>query len=238
MSEARTLKCSNCGGNLPESARTCAYCKAVVAARRCAECFHMNLLAAVHCAACGHELGLEPVPEPEDLPCPACEAPFMGIPTEASGRVHECTGCGGQWVDHTSLRTLFERRVRLCLDWGRRPDALPSPATTRVRYLPCPMCRQLMNRRNFGERSGVIVDVCRSHGVYFDPGELPRVLAFVARGGLEEAARREAEREREQRKSIAEAASRMSWEHEQSRHHDLGTTILNRLFVILRELAK
>lgn len=198
----------------------------------------MNLPTAVHCAACGHELGLEPVPEPEDLPCPACEAPFVGIPTEASGRVHECTACGGQWVDHTSLRTLFERRVRLCLDWGRRPDALSADSANRVRYLPCPMCRQLMNRRNFGERSGVIVDVCRSHGVYFDPGELPRVLAFVARGGLEEAARREAEREREQRKSAAEAVSRMSWENAEVRHSDLRTKLVEGVFRVLRELTR
>jgi Zn-finger nucleic acid-binding protein len=42
-----------------------------------------------------------------------------------------------------------------------------------------------MNRKNFAEVSGVIVDVCKKHGTWFDLGELPRVLAFVAAGGLE-----------------------------------------------------
>jgi hypothetical protein len=41
-----------------------------------------------------------------------------------------------------------------------------------------------MNRKNFGGTSGIIVDVCAKHGTFFDTGELPRVLAFVRRGGL------------------------------------------------------
>jgi len=44
-----------------------------------------------------------------------------------------------------------------------------------------------MHRRNFGRTSGVIVDVCEIHGTWFDVGELPWILGFVARGGLERA---------------------------------------------------
>jgi Zn-finger nucleic acid-binding protein len=58
-----------------------------------------------------------------------------------------------------------------------------------------------MNRQNFGQRSGVIVDVCKLHGVWFDAEELTCVLAFVARGGL--ARQRERERE-EARRALAE----------------------------------
>jgi hypothetical protein len=60
----------------------------------------------------------------------------------------------------------------------------------------------MMNRRNFGRRSGVIVDVCRSHGVWFDPSELTSVLAFVARGGIT-AAKSEAEQELARRRAAA-----------------------------------
>jgi Zn-finger nucleic acid-binding protein len=58
-----------------------------------------------------------------------------------------------------------------------------------------------MTRRNFGGNSGVIIDVCRSHGVWFDRGELPRVLAFVEAGGLELARKREAGSERDQQRA-------------------------------------
>jgi hypothetical protein len=38
---------------------------------------------------------------------------------------------------------------------------------------------------NFGMRSGIVVDVCRSDGTWFDCGELDAALEFVASGGLE-----------------------------------------------------
>jgi Zn-finger nucleic acid-binding protein len=77
-----------------------------------------------------------------------------------------------------------------------------------VRYLKCPLCDELMNRVNFGRRSGVIVDVCTAHGTWFDAGELTRAIAFVARGGLEESRRRESEEKRE----LARTAARLEAE--------------------------
>jgi hypothetical protein len=38
---------------------------------------------------------------------------------------------------------------------------------------------------NFGVRSGIIVDVCREHGTWFDRGEYDAALGFVRDGGLE-----------------------------------------------------
>ncbi len=35
-------------------------------------------------------------------------------------------------------------------------------------YRPCPVCTRLMNRVNFGRRSGVLIDRCRAHGSWFD----------------------------------------------------------------------
>ena len=72
---------------------------------------------------------------------------------------------------------------------GVTPSARPDPRTN---YIPCPECAVLMNRKNFGGTSGVVVDVCKKHGTWFDEGELPRVIAFVAGGGLERARAREA----------------------------------------------
>ena len=50
-----------------------------------------------------------------------------------------------------------------------------------------------MNRLNFGRVSGVIIDLCKGHGVWFDPGELQRALTFVAGGGLTRMRESEAE---------------------------------------------
>jgi Zn-finger nucleic acid-binding protein len=53
---------------------------------------------------------------------------------------------------------------------------------------------------NFGKVSGVIVDVCRDHGTWFDGGELTRVVAFAAGGGL---ARTRAQQKKESAKASA-----------------------------------
>jgi Zn-finger nucleic acid-binding protein len=65
-----------------------------------------------------------------------------------------------------------------------------------IRYIPCPLCHAPMNRVNFGRVSGVIVDVCRMHGPWFDAGELTNTVAFAASGGLERTRAREAEERR------------------------------------------
>ena len=43
-----------------------------------------------------------------------------------------------------------------------------------------------MRRLPFGLSSGVLVDVCRPHGVWFDRGELEAAMSFVLAGRLDE----------------------------------------------------
>jgi len=60
----------------------------------------------------------------------------------------------------------------------------------------------MMNRRNFGRRSGVLLDECRDHGTWFDASELQQALTWIRRGGETLAA----EREREEERATASAA--------------------------------
>jgi hypothetical protein len=41
-----------------------------------------------------------------------------------------------------------------------------------IRYRKSPVFQQFMARRNFGHRSGIVVDCCKNHGVWLDAGEL------------------------------------------------------------------
>jgi len=57
-----------------------------------------------------------------------------------------------------------------------------------------------MNRINFARCSGVIVDICKGHGSWFDRDELSRIVEFIRAGGLEAArAKEKAEIEEERR---------------------------------------
>jgi Zn-finger nucleic acid-binding protein len=105
-----------------------------------------------------------------------------------AGSLYACERCGGQLVTHGLLRALIEQRETLGSAAASSADApRGNPLKEPVRYRPCPACGQMMNRKNFGGTSGIIVDLCTSHGTYFDAGELPRVLEFVRRGGLAKA---------------------------------------------------
>lgn len=184
------VRCPGCLAEVEDSLRACTKCGTPIATVRCCGCYAMNVPDAALCTACGRELGLEPLGEPDDLSCPDCKQRFQAF-AGAPGVLRDCVKCGGQFVEHALLEDLLREREL----YGQAPRRPPrqNPLDNPVRYVPCPTCGEMMNRKNFGRSSGVIVDVCRQHGVWFDRGELPRVLAFVEAGGLAELKKREAE---------------------------------------------
>ena len=42
-----------------------------------------------------------------------------------------------------------------------------------------------MQRRAYGQGSGVVIDTCRDHGIWFDAEELHHILAWILKGGQE-----------------------------------------------------
>ena len=87
-----------------------------------------------------------------------------------------------------------------------RPVEAGAAPQARV-YVKCPECNTVMNRVNFGRRSGVIVDVCRGHGTWFDADELPKIVAFVMKGGIEESHRRDMDDFRAEQRRVRASAS-------------------------------
>ena len=191
MQRAPAFSCSSCGAHVDAKARRCTYCQAPVASVRCAHCFEMNVPDAMHCSGCGRELGLEPVGIDGSCVCPTCAQPLEKFQS-GPGSLHDCGGCGGQFVEHALVRELLERR-QLYGETLRHRHTAQNPMKQPLRYLKCPECSDLMNRRNFGRTSGIIIDICQRHGIWFDAGELPRILAFVQAGGLVTARRQELE---------------------------------------------
>lgn len=128
-------------------------------------------------------------PNAAPLPCPSCATDMPGVRIGGTP-MHQCPSCAGTWLDtetFTQLCTNREERGSVAnLIGGSEPANKPAPLAA-VHYLCCPRCRKTMNRTNFGHRSGVVIDVCKGHGAWFDAGELRRVLQFVESGGLEKA---------------------------------------------------
>ncbi len=201
--QPKPLKCGRCGGPLREEARKCDYCDAEITLEErglsgvCPMCSARLLSGARFCMECGVEI----VPQAlsairEGAVCPRCKGTLRSRSVGTTALV-ECGSCAGIWLSADELERICEKTdvenlVRRHLsELTPTTPVMPSGGPT---YLPCPTCGQLMNRKNFGTRSGVIVDVCKPHGVWLDHRELERIVEFVRAGGLLRAREIEVER--------------------------------------------
>jgi Zn-finger nucleic acid-binding protein len=109
--------------------------------------------------------------------------------TVGRARIDRCAQCRGHWFDGDEV----EHALNVTTQGMSHADAAslrPTlPAWTRpvedVRYLACVRCGERMARRQVAQRAGVIVDICRPHGVWFDADEFEHFTDFVKAGGLE-----------------------------------------------------
>ena len=186
------------------------------------------------CSGCGNELGLEPVAKHHGKPCAECGGKLCAFQAPA-GSLLDCGGCGLQFVDHALLVALLEQRevMGTAVPAVKRANPLSQGP---IRYRRCPTCHVLMNRKNFGDESGIIVDVCSLHGTLFDQGELPRVMQFVASGGLARAQRRKLEREARRPAVVPVAQPMRADVDDVSFGIDLAEAVLGLLSFVLKKL--
>ncbi len=176
--------CSNCGAPMPPNSIICPYCKS----RSDVD------LKGIH---------KHTVEKPEsDRICPRCNKPLQTIDLKVGEKflIERCTNCLGLFFDPGELEALLDKSVSnvFYIDYNqleeirnvRRHQDYP------VGYIKCPVCLKLMNRINFGSRSGVIVDKCRDHGIWVDGGELRQLMEWIKAGGqlLHHQVRTEADR--------------------------------------------
>lgn len=203
MSEP-ALRCPGCGAPAAADAASCDYCGSALATVTCAACFAPMFAGSRFCARCGAEAARELLEDATPLPCPRCREPLQALRLGAT-TARECAACGGLWLDPVSLQRLSDGREAqagvVSVLASRLPTVAVPPGV--VRYVPCPQCGRLMNRKNFAQSSGVVLDVCADHGVWLDRGELERVLGFVSGGGLTRARARERERLVEEQRRLA-----------------------------------
>lgn len=212
--DAAVVRCSSCGASRQEGTASCAFCGADFTLHEqdldtiCPSCFARISDRARYC----HHCGVAILPEPAagsatDLVCPACggdrclRSRPLGEPPIA---VAECRRCGGLWLGAEPFEVLLDRARATAAGTGLRPARTTNPlADTVAAYRRCPVCSQLMHRRNWGRKSGVVVDSCSRDGVWFDADELEAILRWVRTGGELRARRLENEeqigRERRER---------------------------------------
>jgi len=194
--------CCNCSAPLPPDSIQCDYC----GSRNDTD------LKGVHYYTT-HETESERI-------CPRCNIRLRTIDLKIDGRflIERCDECLGLFFDPGELEALLEATVSNVFTINRSQlDNINSMRAHDygVSYIKCPICLKMMNRVNFGTKSGVIVDRCKDHGVWLDGGELRHLFEWMKAGGkLLQQERQEqlkkdeaAEQERQQRKKYAQSAS-------------------------------
>jgi Zn-finger nucleic acid-binding protein len=121
----------------------------------------------------------------EDRLCPACNAAMLLV-SIADFSAIGCKACSGLFLTHETFEMMQDSQQRV-IESTRAGSPTAAIGATRITYVRCPVCRTLMNRKNFAAGSGVILDVCGRHGTWFDGGELEKIMDFIARGGLAKA---------------------------------------------------
>ena len=198
---AGQLGCPHCGAGVSATASRCAHCNAALLVKACPRCMSRVFHGHTYCPECGTEIGIAAESHAHlDRMCPRCTTPLHARRVE-DVVIDECTACLGVFLDHLAIkRVVLDRaqaRAGALLGILPRVAVTPLPTAGQKMYLKCPMCATLMNRRLFAAGTGVIIDVCRAHGMFFDAGELPLIIDFVMNGGLDTAQKQDIERMRD-----------------------------------------
>ena len=212
--QARLLACPQCGAGVPPHASTCSFCNAELLVKACPRCLSRVFHGHKHCPECGATLDVAAVGELTQMECPRCQAALRAR-LVGDVVIDECPHCQGLFLDHIAIeRVIADRqqaRAEALLGALPRVEITATVPPGAKMYLKCPMCHVVMNRKLFAAGSGVIVDVCRTHGTFFDAGELPAIIDFVAKGGLAAAEKKELERKRDELRHERDAARSAQW---------------------------
>ena len=190
------MDCTNCSAPLPPKTTRCPFCGTLN---------DVDLRGRVTVATRATERD-----------CPRCRETLVAHILQTGGKsveIDRCGRCFGLFFDpgevdsvldgiETRADTVDHRQLMMLVE-----QETPVESIDQVAYVPCPDCGQLMHRRQFGQRSGVVADTCKEHGLWLDGGELRRLIRWTQAGGRQHDAEQRAEKERLARQAAAMPAT-------------------------------
>lgn len=181
---ARAWNCPNCGGATDSAKSKCEFCGVYLAFARCPDCISPVSRGSKFCSECGAYL-LTPVKDAvekrTDLNCPHCDKQ-LHMRKVGDYHMELCSRCGGTWLDHEVLEKILRdkgKQKNATAISGKKIRKLTPLSESDFVYRKCPYCKKIMHRRNFARKSGIVVDECVAHGIWFDKHELARIIDYA-----------------------------------------------------------
>lgn len=211
QSDPIALNCPNCGGAVMSDRSSCEFCRSRLKTVGCPACLGLMFLGAQFCSNCGKKAAAAVIIEEKAAgDCPRCRKPLQLLEIDAV-TIRECGQCGGFWSATETFEGLCSNSEQQASVLGFiGSDAHPHAHPATISYVPCPDCSELMNRSNFARSSGVIIDICKQHGVWFDADELPKIIAFINKGGLSRQREKEKIAIEDERRKLRDDQRRMA----------------------------
>lgn len=186
----------------------------------CPACLGLLFVGSRHCSHCGEKvIETQNLSEKDSGDCPRCKIKLSLIQIGETA-LCECAKCDGLWIDVETFEEVCANQEKQAEVLRSIEQNLTHKNPSKIQYVPCPDCGHLMNRSNFARVSGVIVDICKKHGIWFDAEELPRVIEFIRKGGLDRAREKEKLQIEEQRRILVEQQRALARENARFRQAD------------------
>ena len=191
------VRCSACGGARGKRANSCSYCGADFTLHE----RDLNTVCPIVLPVSATKRDSARIVRPFFLPTrwPArrriWSAPVCPSDEKLLGRrlgrekisVLECQKCTGLWLGTESFKQLKQRVARGAVNLSGALARKPAPKTLKKQqgplYRNCVRCSNMMARKQYAPGSGIIIDFCREHGIWFDSEELHHVLDWISKGG-------------------------------------------------------
>jgi uncharacterized protein len=108
------------------------------------------------------------------MKCPHCSSVLITL--EFAGfEIDRCFKCQGIWLDSGELECL------LGPDTENEYMKSLKRAHSGERQKKCPICSSKMAKMTIGTK-GILLDLCRDHGMWSDTGELEKILSESSQG--------------------------------------------------------
>ena len=106
--------------------------------------------------------------------CPVCKDSMVVLELEQV-EIDYCTGCEGVWLDAGELELLLETED----ERSRLINLFKEAKPEKEKSFDCPICGKRMLKFEVGEQAKVVIDKCKkNHGLWFEKGELKKVVEF------------------------------------------------------------
>lgn len=213
------LNCPNCGASVADNSNYCSFCASRLKTMACKKCFGTIFQGSSFCPLCGEKaFQAKTIDEKNTGNCPRCKIKLKLLQVQDLS-IRECEKCEGVWVNAETFEEICANHEKQAAVLQKFDEIFTHKKPLKVNYVPCPDCKNLMNRSNFAKVSGIIIDSCKQHGIWFDSEELPKIIEFIRKGGIDRA--REKEKLQIQGEKEQLRAEKFKHSVEQHRHRNI-----------------